>query len=81
MSSKRRPLGVRLTVDVEEIHAPRGTVWWGRGSAGTIRNRGGGKPLSARIPRARLPTPGSRTLCRVLLSVRLNEWGSGESAT
>jgi hypothetical protein len=30
MSSKRPPLGVRLTVDVEEIHAPRGTVWWAR---------------------------------------------------
>jgi hypothetical protein len=30
MSSKRPPLGVRLTVDVEEIRAPRGTVWWAR---------------------------------------------------
>ena len=30
LSSKRPPLGVRLTVDVEEIHAPRGTVWWAR---------------------------------------------------
>jgi len=30
MSSKRPPLGVRLTVDIEEIRAPRGTVWWAR---------------------------------------------------
>ena len=53
MSSKRPPLGVRLSVDVEEILAPRGTVWWAR-----IRwhdpESGRREPLSARIPRARL---------------------------
>ncbi|HET9648221.1 MAG TPA: site-specific integrase [Microlunatus sp.] len=27
---KRPPLGVRLTIDVEEVHAPRGTVYWAR---------------------------------------------------
>jgi len=30
VSSKRPPLGVRLTVDIEEVRAPRGTVWWAR---------------------------------------------------
>src|SRR4029450_14144838 len=30
MSSKRPPLGVRLTADSEEVRAPRGTVWWAR---------------------------------------------------
>ncbi len=45
MSSKRPPLGVRLSVDVEEILALRGTVWWARirwhdpeiGAAGTTK--------------------------------------------
>src|SRR5918995_419215 len=30
MSPKRPPLGVRLTADIEEVRAPRGTVWWAR---------------------------------------------------
>ena len=30
MSAKRPPLGVRLTVDIEEVRARRGTVWWAR---------------------------------------------------
>jgi len=30
VGSKRLPLGVRLTIDVQEILAPRGTVWWAR---------------------------------------------------
>jgi hypothetical protein len=30
VSPKRPPLGVRLTADIEEVRAPRGTVWWAR---------------------------------------------------
>ena len=30
MSPKCPPLGVRLTADIEEVCAPRGTVWWAR---------------------------------------------------
>ena len=29
-TAKRPPLGVKLTVDLEEVQAPRGTAWWGR---------------------------------------------------
>src|SRR4051794_9330665 len=27
---RKPPLGVKLTVDVEEVQAPRGTAWWAR---------------------------------------------------
>lgn len=29
-TARKPPLGVKLTVDVEEVQAPRGTAWWAR---------------------------------------------------